>query len=280
MLALTFFGLVSLGRIFAADALPEITPNGIMAMGGAPQVLFHVVNPGSTVAYSYSLAEGDERDGIKVIAIDQANGAVTFDNHGTVQQIGLQKASSPVYVPSQPQATPSTANFAPGVPPAPVTTPEPPSDELVTLSSTSVRNEEPPAVVVIGSRSTGGSYQHFNGLKPNNPAGDSSNAGPSLPHHAGLQKPPQSTVPPTPSAPTSPGAPSQPGNPTWSPNNPGQGIGVGAVNSAPGLPPANGVGGLPPGFTTNPGNRPPTPGNSSSAGVGKQQSPSSPPGKQ
>jgi len=283
MLMFGFFGLLSIGRTQAADALPEITPNGIMTMGGVPQVLFRAVNPGSSAARSYSLAEGDQRDGIKVIAIDQLNGAITFDNHGTIQKIDLQKASLPVYAPaSVPKTTPSTASF---VSPASVPTspPEAEPDDLVTLSSTSVRNDEPPAVVVIGSRPSGGGYQHFNGIKPlNNNADNSSDPSHQLiPGRTGLQRPVQTAVTPTASTPPIAGTTLQTGNPSSTPaNSPGQGVNAGAANSmAPVAPPANGPPIVPPGLINNPGNPPVTPGNSGSAGASSGWQMSSPRGK-
>jgi hypothetical protein len=158
----------------AVSASPTITVNGIMMIGGAPQVLFRVVDNDSPGGRSYSLAEDGQRDGIKIVAIDQQNGTVTFDNHGTVEKIDLQKAVLPAYTPPPPpKPTVSTASFvSTEMTPAAAAKPEAPA-EPANLP------EEPPAapeqtrvqsgVTVIGSRPNGSSgYQHFNGLAPMN----------------------------------------------------------------------------------------------------------------
>jgi len=131
----------------APAALPAITPNGIMTMGGAPQVLFKTVETDKT-SHSYVLAEGDERDGIKVIAIDEAARAVTFDNHGTVQKVALEKAvASNNYVP------PPT----PAVTPAPVARPASPT--------VAVPPNRGGGVIVVGNHN--GAARHVNGVAPN-----------------------------------------------------------------------------------------------------------------
>src|SRR5437773_79143 len=80
-------GVSSAGKISSDTAvLPKITVSGIMTMGGEPQVLFRAGQS------PYSLNVGGQRDGIKVVAIDQQNGTVTFENHGAIQQVDLQKA--------------------------------------------------------------------------------------------------------------------------------------------------------------------------------------------
>src|SRR5437016_1127433 len=55
-------------KVQPAAALPVITVNGVMAMGGAPQVLFKAAggNKGTANSRSYALSAGDEQDGIKI----------------------------------------------------------------------------------------------------------------------------------------------------------------------------------------------------------------------
>jgi hypothetical protein len=76
------------------EPLPKLLPTGIMTIFGRVQVLFKVVtlqnSPGSRSGESYCvLAEGEQEDGVKVVKIDSENRTITFNNHGTVQQIPL-----------------------------------------------------------------------------------------------------------------------------------------------------------------------------------------------
>ena len=81
----------------AADANPppKITPTGIMTIFGTRQALFTVEGvskpgqPGKNE--SYILSQGQRQDDIEVTRIDEKNGVVTFNNHGTVQEIPLVK---------------------------------------------------------------------------------------------------------------------------------------------------------------------------------------------
>jgi hypothetical protein len=77
---------------------PKITPNGIMSIFGQLQVLFKVTGtakPGQPAKDdSYILSEGQRQDEIEVIHIDEKAGLVTFNNHGTVQELSLVKASA------------------------------------------------------------------------------------------------------------------------------------------------------------------------------------------
>ena len=73
----------------------KITPNGIMSILGQLQVLFKVApKPGQPGAkeMSYVLSEGQAQDDIEVTHIDEANAIITFNNHGTVQEIPLSSA--------------------------------------------------------------------------------------------------------------------------------------------------------------------------------------------
>ncbi|HEY3930962.1 MAG TPA: hypothetical protein VGM58_01180 [Verrucomicrobiae bacterium] len=75
---------------------PKITPNGIMTIFGNRQVLFKVsipAKPGIPAKEDdYILGEGQRQDDIEVTRIDEKSGVVTFNNHGTVQEIPLTVA--------------------------------------------------------------------------------------------------------------------------------------------------------------------------------------------
>jgi hypothetical protein len=72
---------------------PKITPDGIMTIFGSRQVLFKVsvpAKPGRAAKEdSYILGESQRQDDITVTRIDEKSGVVTFNNHGTVQEIPL-----------------------------------------------------------------------------------------------------------------------------------------------------------------------------------------------
>jgi hypothetical protein len=91
---------------------PKITPNGIMSIFGKWQVLFKVAGtakPGQPAKdESYILSEGQRQDEIEVIQIDEKANLVTFNNHGTVQELLLVKANAPAV------STPTTAQGRPG----------------------------------------------------------------------------------------------------------------------------------------------------------------------
>jgi len=77
--------------------LPIITPNGIMSVFGSVQTLFKVTDsqPGQPASEkSYILGEGQREDDIKVISIDEENAIITFDNHGTIQELRLVAATA------------------------------------------------------------------------------------------------------------------------------------------------------------------------------------------
>jgi hypothetical protein len=79
------------------DPPPKITPNGIMSIFGQLQVLFKVANPAKpgqpAKEDSYILSEGQRQDDIEIVQIDEKNSVVTFNNHGTVQELPLAKAN-------------------------------------------------------------------------------------------------------------------------------------------------------------------------------------------
>ena len=80
-----------------AEPLPTITPNGIMSVFGSAQTLFKVTGnqPGQPAGEkSYILGEGQSEDDIKVVRIDGKNAVVTFNNHGTIQELPLVAATA------------------------------------------------------------------------------------------------------------------------------------------------------------------------------------------
>lgn len=80
-----------------AEPLPTIAPNGIMSVFGSAQTLFKVTDsqPDQPAGEkSYILGEGQREDGIEVVRIDEKNAVVTFNNHGTVQELPLVAASA------------------------------------------------------------------------------------------------------------------------------------------------------------------------------------------
>lgn len=81
-----------------AEPPPKITPNGTMSVFGRVQVLFKVsipAKPGQPAKdESYMLGEGQAQDDIEVTKIYEKAGLVTFNNHGTVQQLALVSASA------------------------------------------------------------------------------------------------------------------------------------------------------------------------------------------
>ena len=80
------------------DPPPKITPNGIMNMFGKEEVLFKVAakpKPGQPAKdEAHVLAVGEMEDEITVKNINRADGdvTITFDNHGTIQDLPLVAA--------------------------------------------------------------------------------------------------------------------------------------------------------------------------------------------
>jgi hypothetical protein len=114
------FGLVAPApppdpSLAAEKSLPKITPTGIMTVFGHSQVLFKVApvagkpGPGAKEDY-YILSQGQRQDDIEVTKIDEKNGLVTFDNHGTTQELPL--VSPPA---SGPAAPASPGGMNPGI---------------------------------------------------------------------------------------------------------------------------------------------------------------------
>jgi hypothetical protein len=75
---------------------PKITPNGIMSIFGQLQVLYKVAGTAKAGQPakddSYILSEGQRQDDIEVIHIDEKTSLITFNNHGTVQELPLANA--------------------------------------------------------------------------------------------------------------------------------------------------------------------------------------------
>ena len=84
--------------VIAANPPPKITPNGIMDVFGHLQVLFKAADPGKPGQppkdNSYILSEGQRQDDIEVMKINEKAGLVTFNNHGTVQELPLASTAA------------------------------------------------------------------------------------------------------------------------------------------------------------------------------------------
>ena len=72
---------------------PKITPNGIMTIFGKLQALFKVAGvakPGVPAKEeSYVMGVGERQDDIEVQKIDEKAAVITFNNHGTIQELPL-----------------------------------------------------------------------------------------------------------------------------------------------------------------------------------------------
>jgi hypothetical protein len=120
VVARNVFGLNPPQAVNPVEAVPlgKITANGIMTILGKKQVLYKVTEAGRmgqpAKDQSYIATEGDRQDDIEVNHIDEQSGVVTFDNHGTIQEISLTKASpvSPIATVPAPAAV-RTFNPAP-----------------------------------------------------------------------------------------------------------------------------------------------------------------------
>ncbi len=89
--------LVSSAASTPSEPLPTITPDGIMSLFGSEQALFKVTDnqPGQPATEkSYILGEGQGDGDIKVVRIDGKNAIVTFNNHGTIQELPLVAATA------------------------------------------------------------------------------------------------------------------------------------------------------------------------------------------
>jgi hypothetical protein len=80
------------------EPLPTITPNGIISILGKLQVLFKVdsvAKPGkASEEQSYILTAGQRQDDIEVVKINEKAAKVTFNNHGTIQELALTEVAN------------------------------------------------------------------------------------------------------------------------------------------------------------------------------------------
>lgn len=97
------FGLVPIPTNPPVEVAPpeppiKITPNGIMSIFGRVQVLFKTpgkAKPGQPVKEeSYVMSVGERQDEIEVLAINEKDGKVKFNNHGMVQELALVVAAN------------------------------------------------------------------------------------------------------------------------------------------------------------------------------------------
>ena len=108
----------------AAVPPPKITLNGIISTLGHLQALYKVAVPAKPGQppkdQFYILGEGEAQDEIEVTKIDEKGGLVTFNNHGTEQELPLTPAtagSGPAPAPTAPAAGPGPGpGFRPGFP--------------------------------------------------------------------------------------------------------------------------------------------------------------------
>jgi hypothetical protein len=93
---------------------PKITLQGINSILGLRQVLFKVApsKPGEK-EQAYVLSEGQRQDEVEVLAIDEKEGSIKFNNHGTIETKTLKDDASKV---------PTTAVMMPGPIPRPMPT--------------------------------------------------------------------------------------------------------------------------------------------------------------
>jgi len=102
--------------------LPKITPTGIMGVFGNWQVLFKVALPAKAGPPAkdefYILSQGQRQDDIEVIKIDEKKSLVTFNNHGTTQELPLANAPASGGAPAASHPSPGRMNpgMAPGLP--------------------------------------------------------------------------------------------------------------------------------------------------------------------
>ena len=80
------------------DPPPKITPNGIMTVFGRKEALFKSTpkpKPGQQPKeQTHCLGEGEMEDEITVVKINDVDSIVTFNNHGTIQELPLVAASN------------------------------------------------------------------------------------------------------------------------------------------------------------------------------------------
>ena len=103
IVARNMFGLLPIPPAAPVDEkppvdVPKITPNGIITIFGRKEALFKVPvkpKPGQPPKdQSYVLGEGEMQDEITVVKINDAESIVTFNNHGTIQELPLVVAAN------------------------------------------------------------------------------------------------------------------------------------------------------------------------------------------
>jgi len=104
---------------------PKIIPQGIMSMFSRQQVLFKTMMPGSKPGEppketAMVLTVGQREGEIEVVAIDESSGTITFNNHGKVQTLSLEKDGAKP--PTGPAVAPLPGISASGNPVVPATT--------------------------------------------------------------------------------------------------------------------------------------------------------------
>lgn len=105
---------------------PPIELQGISVLFGRKRVLFTVTVPGSKPGQpperkALILAEGERRDEVEVLEIDEKTGTVKFNNHGQEDIRTLAKDSSKIAAAPPPPAAPPAPGAIPSPQPAPPT---------------------------------------------------------------------------------------------------------------------------------------------------------------
>ena len=111
---------VEAAPVVEAAPPPKITPTGIMDIFGHLQVFFKVSDSGKPGQppkdNSYILSEGQGQDDIEVVKINEKDALVTFNNHGTVQELPLSSPSaSPAPAAAGNPNIPTIPGFRPNV---------------------------------------------------------------------------------------------------------------------------------------------------------------------
>jgi hypothetical protein len=168
------------------DPPPKITPTGIMNIFGRDQALFKASNlarPGQpSKEGAYVLSEGERQDDIEVVKIDHVDGVITFNNHGTIQELPLVPVKDGGTVASagggggipgvaipRPGFPPSTGNLlgfhnSHGMNPAGFTA----ASSSPGFSQANTTQTQPNFGNSYGSYGGGGSYQSPNSQQPQN----------------------------------------------------------------------------------------------------------------
>jgi uncharacterized membrane protein YgcG len=102
-------------------SLPKITPTGIMSVFGHSRVLFKVAGAPAKQGQPakdefYILSQGQRQDDIEVTKIDEKNSLVTFDNHGTTQELPLINTPAPNGPAASPSSGAGNPAMVPGLP--------------------------------------------------------------------------------------------------------------------------------------------------------------------